>query len=231
MDRVILHSDCNCFYASVELLHHPELRGKPVAVGGDPEARHEIVLTADYIAKRYGVKTGMALWQAEQLCPEITFLPPRMDMYLRFSKMTREIYAEYTDKQEPFGIDECWLDVTASAGIKGDGYKIAKEINTRIKAELGITVSIGVSFNKIFAKLGSDYKKSDAITTMYQDEYRTKAWPLPVSDLLYVGKAFNKKLRSLVIMTIGDIAQTNERILVSRFGKVGSIPLGICKWL
>lgn len=223
MDRVILHSDCNCFYASVELLHHPELRGKPVAVGGDPEARHGIVLTADYIAKRYGVKTGMALWQAEQLCPEITFLPPRMDLYLRFSRMTREIYAEYTDKQEPFGIDECWLDVTASAGIKGDGYKIAEEINARIKAELGITVSIGVSFNKIFAKLGSDYKKPDAITTMYQDEYRTKAWPLPVSDLLYVGKASNKKLRSLGIMTIGDLAQTDERILVSRFGKVGSI--------
>ena len=182
MGRTILHSDCNCFYASVELLHHPELRGKPVAVGGDPEARHGIVLTADYTAKRCGVKTGMPLWQAKQVCPDITFLPPRMDLYLRFSKMTHEIYAEYTDRQEPYGIDECWLDVTDSVGIKGDGYKIAREISSRIKSELGITVSIGVSFNKIFAKLGSDYKKPDAITTMNQDEYREKAWPLPVSD-------------------------------------------------
>lgn len=223
MSRTILHSDCNCFYASVELLHHPELRGKPVAVGGDPEARHGIVLTADYTAKRHGVKTGMALWQAKQICPDITFLPPRMDLYLRFSKMTHEIYADYTDRQEPFGIDECWLDVTDSAGIKGDGYRIAQEISGRIKSELGITVSIGVSFNKIFAKLGSDYKKPDAITTMNKDEYRTKAWPLPVSDLLYVGSATNKKLYSLGIKTIGDLAQTEEEILVSRLGKMGSI--------
>ena len=176
VSRTILHSDCNCFYASVELLHHPELRGKPVAVGGDPEARHGIVLTADYIAKRYGVKTGMTLWQAKQICPEIIFLPPRMDLYLRFSKMAHEIYADYTDRQEPYGIDESWLDVTDSGGIKGDGYRIAKEISNRMKSELGITVSIGVSFNKIFAKLGSDYKKPDAITTMNKDEYKTKAW-------------------------------------------------------
>ena len=157
MNRTILHSDCNCFYASVELLHHPELRGKPVVVGGDPEARHGIVLTADYIAKRYGVKTGMALWQAKQVCPDITFLPPRMDLYLRFSRMAQEIYADYTDKREPYGIDESWLDVTDSATLKGDGFHIAQEISSRMKKELGITVSVGVSFNKIFAKLGSDY--------------------------------------------------------------------------
>ena len=163
-DRVVLHSDCNCFYASVELLHHPELRGKPVAVGGDPESRHGIILTADYTAKKYGVKTGMVLWQAKQLCPDITFLPPRMDLYLRFSRMAQEIYAEYTDLREPFGCDESWLDVTASATLKGDGELIAKEISNRMKSELGITVSIGVSYNKIFAKLGSDYKKPDAIT-------------------------------------------------------------------
>lgn len=223
MSRTILHSDCNCFYASVELLHHPELRGKPVAVGGDPEARHEIVLTADYTAKRYGVKTGMALWQARAVCPDIIFLPPRMDLYLRFSRMAHEIYAEYTDRQEPYGIDECWLDVTDSATIRGDGYKIAQDLSARIKAELGITVSIGVSFNKIFAKLGSDYKKPDAITTMNKDEYRTKAWPLPVSDLLYVGSATNRKLRSMGITTIGGLAQTDEAILNARFGKMGSI--------
>lgn len=223
MGRTILHSDCNCFYASVELLHHPELRGKPVAVGGDPEARHGIVLTADYTAKRYGVKTGMALWQAKQVCPDITFLPPRMDLYLRFSRMAQEIYAEYTDKREPYGIDESWLDVTDSVSIKGDGYHIAEEISSRMKKELGITVSVGVSFNKIFAKLGSDYKKPDAITTMYKDEFKTKAWPLPVSDLLYVGSATNKKLQGMGIKTIGDLAMTDEDLLVRKFGKVGSI--------
>ena len=223
MSRTILHSDCNCFYASVELLHHPELRGKPVAVGGDPEARHGIVLTADYTAKRHGVKTGMALWQAKQVCQDITFLPPRMDLYLRFSRMAQEIYAEYTDKREPYGIDESWLDVTDSVSIKGDGYRIAQEISSRMKKELGITVSVGVSFNKIFAKLGSDYKKPDAITTMNKDEYKEKAWPLPVSDLLYVGSATNKKLYSMGILTIGDLARTDETLLVRRLGKMGSI--------
>lgn len=159
-DRTILHSDMNCFYASVEMLHHPELEGKPLAVGGDPEARHGIVLTANYIAKKCGVKTGMALWQAKQVCPDIIFVPPRMDLYIRFSGMAKEIYAEYTDKIEPYGIDEAWLDVTDSSSIKGDGMKIAQEISDRIKYELGITVSIGISWNKIFAKLGSDYKKA-----------------------------------------------------------------------
>lgn len=223
MNRTILHSDCNCFYASVELLYHPELRGKPVAVGGDPEARHGIVLTADYTAKRRGVKTGMALWQARQVCPDIIFLPPRMDLYLRFSRMAQEIYAEYTDKREPYGIDESWLDVTDSVSLKGDGYHIAQEISSRMKKELGITVSVGVSFNKIFAKLGSDYKKPDAITTMNKDEYRDKAWPLPVSDLLYVGSATNNKLRGIGIRTIGDLARTEESLLVRKLGKMGSI--------
>lgn len=223
MSRTILHSDCNCFYASVELLHHPELRGKPVAVGGDPEARYGIVLTADYAAKRRGVKTGMALWQARQVCPDIIFLPPRMDLYLRFSRMAQEIYAEYTDKREPYGIDESWLDVTDSVSLKGDGYHIAQEISCRMKKELGITVSVGVSFNKIFAKLGSDYKKPDAITTMNKDEYRDKAWPLPVSDLLYVGSATNNKLRGIGIRTIGDLARTEESLLVRKLGKMGSI--------
>ncbi|MBQ4059634.1 MAG: DNA polymerase IV [Lachnospiraceae bacterium] len=221
--RVILHSDINCCYAAIEHLHHPELNGKPLAVGGDPESRHGIVLTADYIAKKYGVKTGMALWQAKQLCPEINFVSPRMDLYLRFSRMAHEIYAEYTDLQEAYGIDESWLDVTDSATIKGDGYTIAKEISNRMKSELGITVSIGVSFNKIFAKLGSDYKKPDAITTMYTDEFQTKAWNLPVGDLLYVGRSTNHKLAKIGIRTIGDLARTDEAILVSQLGKMGSV--------
>ena len=222
-ERTILYSDINSCYASIELLHRPELRGRPVEVGGDPEARHGIVLTADYVAKRRGVKTGMALWQAKQVCPDITFVPPRMDLYLRFSKMAHEIYAEYTDRQEPYGIDESWLDVTDSATIKGDGLRIATEISRRMKAELGITVSIGVSFNKIFAKLGSDYKKPDAITTMYADEFQSKAWSLPVGDLLYVGRSTERKLRSIGITTIGELARCEECILRAKFGKMGSI--------
>ena len=223
LDRVILHSDCNCFYASVELLHHPELRGKPLAVGGDVEARHGIILTADYVAKRFGVKTGMTLWEAKQLCPELNIVSPRMDLYLRFSKMANEIYHEYTDLVEPFGIDESWLDVTQSTMIKGSGLEIAQEISNRIKEELGITVSIGVSFNKIFAKLGSDYKKPDAITTMYRNEFKNKAWKLPAGDLLYVGSSTKKKLRALGIRTIGDIARSDLEILESHLGKMGDV--------
>lgn len=222
-DRVILHSDINSCYATIEHLHHPELAGKPLAVGGDPEARHGIVLTADYLAKKKGVKTGMALWQAKQVCPEITFVPPNMDLYLRFSRMAHEIYADYTDLQEPYGIDECWLDVTDSKIIKGDGLTIAKEISNRMKKELGVTVSIGVSFNKIFAKLGSDYKKPDAITTMYREEFKAKAWKLPVSDLLYVGRATNNKMQKYGIHTIGDLARTDIDWITSVFGKMGAI--------
>ena len=162
--RTILHSDMNNCYASIELLHHPELRGKPLAVGGDPEARHGIVLAKDQLAKKAGVQTGMALWQAKQVCPDIVFVPPRMDLYLRFSRLAHEIYADYTDMQEPFGVDESWLDVTDSCTLKGDGFQIANQISNRIKRELGITVSIGVRWHKIFAKLGSDYKKPAAIT-------------------------------------------------------------------
>lgn len=221
--RTILHSDMNCFYASVEMLHHPELAGKPIAVGGDPEQRHGIVLTANYIAKRCGVKTGMALWQARQVCPEIIFLPPRMDLYLRFSRLAQEIYSEYTDKREPFGIDESWLDVTESTSIKGDGMKIAREISDRIKYELGITVSIGVSWNKIFAKLGSDYKKPDAITEFSKENYKDIVWKLPAEDLLYVGRSTSKKIHSVGIHTIGDLANANPELLQRQLGKMGLI--------
>ncbi len=221
--RTILHSDINCCYAAIEHLYRPELAGKPLAVGGNPESRHGIILTADYIAKKYGIRTGMALWQAKQLCPELNIVAPRMDLYLRFSRMAHEIYAEYTDQQEAFGIDESWLDVTDSVSLKGDGFRIANEISNRMKSELGITVSIGVSFNKIFAKLGFDYKKPDAITTMYANEYQTKAWNLPVGDLLYVGRSTKQKLQRLGIHTIGDLAKTDEKILISYLGKMGSV--------
>ena len=223
MSRTILHSDMNCFYASVEMLHHPEFSGKPLAVGGDPEARHGIVLTANYIAKKAGVKTGMALWQAKQVCPEIIFVPPRMDLYLRFSRMAQEIYSEYTDLREPFGIDESWLDVSASTSIKGDGMKIAQEISNRIKNELGVTVSIGVSWNKIFAKLGSDYKKPDGITAFTKENYKNIVWNLPAGDLLMVGRSTEKTLRKLGIRTIGELAGTEPSILETYLGKMGLI--------
>jgi DNA polymerase-4 len=222
-DRTILHIDMNCFYASVEMLHRPDTRHVPMAVGGDPEARHGIVLTANYLAKRQGVKTGMALWQAKQVCPSIRFVPPRMDLYLRFSRMAHEIYEEYTDLWEPYGCDEVWCDVSDSCSLKGDGLTIAREIRRKIMSELGLTVSIGVSYNKIFAKLGSDYKKPDAITTMGREEYRSKAWKLPAKDLLYVGKSTAKKLQTLGIHTIGDLAQADEWILQSHLGKMGCV--------
>ncbi len=222
-DRVILHVDFNCFYASVEMLHHPEFAGRPLAVGGDPEARHGIVLTANYIAKHAGVKTGMALWQARQACPELIFVPPRMDLYLRFSKLAHAIYADYTDHQEAFGIDESWLDVTQSLETHGSGLAIAKEISRRIKSELGVTVSIGVSWNKIFAKFGSDYKKPDAITVIDQSSYKKIIWTKPVADLLYVGRATNRKLHSYGIDTIGQLAQSDPEFLHQILGKMGYV--------
>ena len=223
MERVILHSDMNNCYASIELLYRPELRGKPVAVGGDPEARHGIVLAKDQIAKKAGVKTGMALWQARQVCPDIVFVPPRMDLYLKFSRLAHEIYGEYTDKQEAFGIDESWLDVTESCSIKGDGMTVANQISSRIKKELGITVSIGVSWNKIFAKLGSDYKKPDAITEISRENYKEIVWPLKAEELLYVGRATKRKLNQYGIRTIGELATADRKFLHRTLGKMGVV--------
>lgn len=223
MGRHILHIDQNCFYASVEMQRHPELRDKPLAVCGSQDERHGIVLTANYIAKPFGVKTGMAVWQAKQLCPHLVILPPDMGEYIRFSKMAREIYDDYTDQIEPFGLDESWLDVTGSVGLYGNPIHIAHEISNRIKFELGITVSIGVSDNKITAKLGSDYKKPDAITRIQRDNYKNIVYPLPVEDLLCVGAATSHKLRGLGISTIGHLAECPTEILTRRLGKMGRI--------
>lgn len=219
--RTILHSDANCFYASVEMLHHPGYRSRPMAVGGDPETRHGIILTANYIAKRKGVRTGSALWEAREACPGLAILPPDYGQYLRFSAYLREIYSEYTDRVEPFGLDECWLDVSDSCGIRGDGEKIANEINRRVKKELGITVSVGVSWNKIFAKFGSDYRKPDAVTCVTRDNYRDIVWKRPVSDLLYIGRATTRKLEKFGINTIGELAGTAPEFLYGQFGKTG----------
>ena len=222
MGRAILHIDMNSCYASIECLHHPEIRHLPVAVGGDVEARHGIILAKNELAKRAGVKTGEALWQAKQKCPDLVIVPPHYQLYLRFSRMARAIYAEYTDRIEPFGLDEAWIDVTGS-GVFGDAVEIAETIRNRVKFELGITVSIGVSFNKIFAKLGSDYKKPDAVTVFGKDDYREKVWPLPVEELLYVGLATTRKLHARCIRTIGDLAQTDPSLLHSWLGKMGYV--------
>ncbi|MDY3617645.1 DNA polymerase IV [Agathobaculum sp.] len=231
MERVILHADMNAFYASVECLHRPELRDKPVAVAGDAEARHGIILTRNQIAKRFGVKTGEAIWQAREKCPELVTVPPNFPLYLRFSEMARNIYRDYSDRIEPFGIDEAWIDVTGCTHLYGSGEAIANEISRRIKEELGLTVSIGVSWNKIFAKLGSDYKKPDAITVFSRENYKELIWPLPVGDLLYVGPATRRKLRSMCVHTIGELAQIEPQMLRARLGKMGDILWGFANGL
>ena len=223
MERIILHSDCNSFYASVECLHHPEIREKPVAVGGDIEQRHGIILAKNQLAKQFHVSTGEAIWQAKQKCPELIVLPPDFPLYLRFSRLARDIYLDYSNRVEPFGLDEAWLDITSSENQKDKGERTAQEIRKRIREELGITVSIGVSYNKIFAKLGSDYQKPDAVTLITKENYRQIAWPLPLSDLLYVGPATKRKLNGFGVHTIGELAQTPVEILRSKFGKIGDV--------
>ncbi len=221
MDRVILHSDMNNFYASVECMLNPALDGKPVAVAGDPGQRHGIVLAKNQRAKQCGVKTGNPLWLARRLCPEIVFVPPHMELYAEYAHAAREIYYAYTSQVEPFGLDECWLDITGSAGLFGDGGAVADEIRARIKRELGISVSIGVSFNKVFAKLGSDLRKPDATTVIGRAQMRETVWPLPVETLLYVGRATHTRLRERGICTIGQLAQADPAELRRSFGKPG----------
>lgn len=218
MDRAILHSDCNSFYASVECALHPELKNKAVAVCGDAELRHGIVLAKNEEAKKFKVKTGEPIWQAKQKCPQLVLVKASFENYIEFSRRVKKIYLDYTDNVESFGIDEAWLDVTGSRLLFGDGESIAREINRRIRKEIGITVSVGVSFNKIFAKLGSDYKKPDAVTVISRENFKSIVYPLPVSDLLYVGKATTKKLNRLGISTIGQLAEADRRILTKTLG-------------
>lgn len=221
MERIILHSDLNNFYASVECQDHPELRGKPVAVCGDPALRHGIVLAKSQEAKRYGVKTGQAIWQAREQCRDLVVVPPHYNRHLEVSAAVRDIYVSYTDQVEPFGLDECWLDVGGSVSLFGGGEAIADDIRARIRRELGVTASVGVSFNKIFAKLGSDFKKPDATTIITKGNYRDVAWALPVSDLLYVGPATTRKLARYAVFTIGDLARSSLEFLHAILGKVG----------
>lgn len=223
MDRVILHCDMNSFYASVECLYHPELAGLPVAVGGNPEKRHGIILAKNELAKKAGIKTGETIGEAKGKCPKLVVLLPDYGRYLRFSRLARKIYYEYSDRVEPFGLDEAWIDVTDSVRHHGSGAEIAREISRRIQDELGVTVSIGVSFNKIFAKFGSDYKKPNAITVIDRHNYRRIVWEQEVGDLLYVGWSTKKKLMKYGIYTIGQLAQTSLDFLVLQFGKMGAV--------
>ena len=218
MPRHILHVDCNKFYASVECCMNPALRGKPVAVGGNEDARHGIVLTKNEIASRYGITTGETLWSARRKCPDLVTVPPHFSMYTKFSKMVRNILLEYTPLVEPFGLDESWMDVTSNPR---NPVEIAEEIRRRVKEELGITVSIGVSFNKTFAKLGSDYKKPDAVTVFSRENYQELVWPLSADELIFVGRSTRQKLEERFIYTIGDIARANPNLLHSLLGKWG----------
>ena len=222
--RKILHVDCNCFYAGCEMAENPRLRGLPVIVGGDEESRHGIVLTASYPAKRRGVKTAMALWEARKACPEAIVVPPRYGLYIRYSQLAREIYYEYTDCVESFGLDEAWLDVTGSLHLfGGDEMLVAREISERIKAELGLTVSVGVSWNKIFAKFGSDHDKPDGLMQVTPGNACDVVWPAPVDDLLYVGPATRRKLNLMGIQTIGELARADDWLVRGRLGKMGLV--------
>ena len=211
----------NNFYASVECLYRPEIRDFPVAVAGDPLNRHGIILAKNMLAKKLGVKTGEAIWQAKLKAPNLVTVPPDFRKYLKFSRLARQILYDYTDQIEPFGIDENWIDVTGSKLLCGDGSAIANSIRQRIKEELGITVSIGVSFNKIFAKLGSDMKKPDAVTVISRENFKQKVWPLPVENMLFVGKKTVEKLNSLGAFTVRDVTEMSDETLKYMFGKNG----------
>lgn len=228
-DRVILHSDMNNFYATVETSLNPALRGKAVAVAGDPDSRHGIILAKNYEAKRFGVQTGEPLWQARRKCPDIIFVAPHYDIYMEYSKEAKKLYSQYTDMVESFGLDECWLDVTSSSRLFGDGETIALDIREKIKKRLGVTVSVGVSFNKIFAKLGSDMKKPDATTLIPRESFREKIWHLPVGDLLYVGPAAVKRLSPYGIDTIGKLANSSDGFIHSLLGKNGAMLLSFAR--
>ena len=223
MDRIVFHCDCNSFYASVELLDHPELAHRPVAVCGDPRSRHGVILAKNEPAKRFGVKTAETVWQARRKCPDLVLLPAHHGKYAEFSRRINALYESYTDLVEPFGIDESWLDVTGSLHLFGsDAKSLADALRARVKGELGLTISVGVSFNKVFAKLGSDYKKPDATTVITPENFRSIVWPLPVGDLLFVGRTAREVLAKRGVTTIGQLAAQDKQALEALLGKQGN---------
>lgn len=240
MERIIIHSDLNNFYASVERLLDPSLAGKPVAVCGDREARHGVVLAKSEEAKKFGVKTGDTVWQAQRKCRDIVIVPPHFEEYIEYSKNVRAVYARYTDLIESYGIDECWLDITRSTLLfpeyGGEKYltengteyysegfllHLGDVIRNAVKSELGVTVSCGVSFNKVFAKLGSDIKKPDGTTVISKTRFSDIIYGLPVEDLLFVGGATKEKLKHMGLNTIGKLAAADDKLITDTFGKFG----------
>ena len=222
MDRIIFHCDLNSFYASVELLSHPELRHLPVAVCGDPASRHGIILAKNEPAKAFQVKTAETIWQAKKKCPDLVLLPAHHGLYSDLSRKVNSLYEEYTDLVEPFGIDESWLDVTGTLHLfGGDARALADRLREEMRSSFGLTISVGVSFNKVFAKLGSDYKKPDATTVISRENFKQIVWPLPVTDLLFVGRAAARVLRQYGVSTIGDLAVFDRGALIELLGKQG----------
>ena len=221
MENGILHVDMNNFYASVETLFAPQYRNVPMAVAGDKESRHGIILAKNMLAKERGVKTAEPIWQAMRKCPDLQLVPPHHRRYAEFSRLAQKIYYDYTDRVESFGLDECWLDVYGSQRLFGDGEEIAQAIRQRVKAELGLTVSVGVSFNKVFAKLGSDYKKPDAVTVFGRDKMESVIWQLPAGDMLLVGPTTQRTLAKYGVATIGDIARLDVKVLQRLLGRLG----------
>ena len=221
MDRTILHCDCNGFFASVECDINPALKDVPMAVGGSEENRHGIIFAKNEIAKKYGVQTAETIWKAKRKCPGLVIVEPHRELYHEYSRRVMDIYKRYTDRVEPFGIDEAWLDVTESRRLFGSGIEIADTLRRVVREETGLTISVGVSFCKVFAKLGSDYKKPDATTVFDRDNWREIIFPMDISNLLYVGRSAKKTLNDLGIKTIGQLALTDEKLLVSQLGKLG----------
>ncbi len=218
MDRVILHCDCNSYFASVECIERPELRKVPMAVCGDPDSRHGIILAKNELAKKYGVTTAETIWQAKRKCPGLVLVPPHGEKYEEYCRKINEIYAQYTDQVEASSIDESYLDVTGSRQLFGTGQKIADTLRKRVWEEFQLTISVGVSFNKLFAKMGSDYKKPNATTVITRENFRTILFPLPVESMMYVGKAAAQVLRKNFINTIGDLANTPPERLKKLLG-------------
>ena len=223
MKRIIFHIDQNCYFASVEMISRPELRNVPMAVAGDAKVRHGIILAKNEPAKKYGIKTAEAIWQAQAKCPDLVLVDAHHEKYEYYSKKLREMYSEYTDRVEPFGLDECWLDMTGIVSDYEEAEEIALEIRNRVKEEFKLTCSVGISFNKVFAKLGSDYKKPDATTVFSDTNWKEKIWPLPVSDLLFVGKHTADKLSKINVKTIGDLAAADGEFISRYLGKAGVV--------
>jgi len=222
MDRQIVLSDLNACYASIEIAQNPELRGKPVAVCGSVEERHGIILAKSDLAKKAGIKTGMVRWQAMLLCPNLVTVPPNIDLYRRVTNRVREIYSDYSNLRDDFSIDESWIDLTGTCRI-GKEVNLVNEIRERLKAETGLTASMGLSWNRIFAKIGSDIAGPDAVAEITRDNMKDVVWPLPADVMMGVGRATRRKLGDMGIETIGELAAANPDYLKRRFGKNGTV--------